>query len=182
MADLLAAEITRLLDAVDNAPTNDAKGAALEALGKYLFESAEGVECCGQNILEGARAQELDLAFWIDQRTSEFYFLDAFLIVECKATASRVSSREVGWFVRKLQDHGAHVAVLIALNGITGDGGTAAQSEVLGALTRDKIKILLLTRAEIIACRTTSDLATLLKEKILKLTRDQVVQFIEEQQ
>lgn len=108
MAVFSAVEITRLFDAVDNALTNDAKGAALEALGKYLFESAEGVECCGQNILEGPRAQELDLAFWIDQRVSELYFLDAFLIVECKATASRVSSREVGWFVRKLQDHGAH--------------------------------------------------------------------------
>jgi len=180
MPDFSRIDIAQLLDAVDGAPTNDAKGAALEALGRYLFETFEEVECRGQNILEGPRAQELDLVFWNDQRTSELYFLEALLIVECKATGSRVSSRDVGWFVRKLQDHGAHVGILIALNGITGDGDTAAHSEVLSALLRDKIRILLLTRGEIVSCETTSELADLLKEKVLKLTLEKAVHVREE--
>jgi len=58
--------------------------------------------------------------------------------------------------VRKLQDRGASHGILIALNGITGDGDQSAHSEVLGALIRDKIKILVLTRGEILGLTITS--------------------------
>jgi hypothetical protein len=162
-------QIQDMLLAVDTAPNTDAKGAALELLVRYLFETFEGVNCEGQNILEGPRAQELDLALWNDIRISELYFLEALVIVECKASDNPVSSADVGWFVRKLQDQGAHTGILVALNGITGHGTMHAHSEVLSALTRDKIKILLLTRSEIVDCRTTTELAGLLKDKFSKL-------------
>ena len=57
----------------------------------------------------------------------------------------QVGSNEVAWFVHKLKVRGASHGILIALNGITGQGETSAHSEVLGALIGDKIKILVLS-------------------------------------
>ena len=84
----------------------------------------------------------------------------------------------MGWFVRKLQDRGANVGILVALSGITGaqTGQTSAHHEVVTALTRDKIKILVLSREEVQHLRTTDDLATLLREKYLALTLRLTVQ------
>jgi hypothetical protein len=99
-------------------------------------------------------------------------FLDSVLIVECKHAADPVGSAAVGWFVRKLQDRGCRHGILIALNGITGsgDGQSNAHSEVLTALVRDGIKILVLSRAEILGLANTEDLIALLKAKVLRLT------------
>ena len=73
--------------------------------------------------------------------------------------------------MRKLQDRGANVGVLVALSGITGagTGQTSAHHEVLTALTRDKIKILILSRAELEHLSNTDQLATLLREKYIAL-------------
>jgi hypothetical protein len=175
MAVYSRGRLNEMLAAIDNAATADAKGAALEELSKYLFEKMPGVKCVGHNVLDAPRAHELDLAFWNDQRRSVLHFLDAVLIVECKATEARVGSADVGWFVRKLQDRGARAGILIALNGITGDGENSAHSEILTAQMRDGIKILLLTRAEIVALTNTDALSEQLSRKLLRLTLDRIV-------
>jgi len=175
MARYSRARILALLASVDNAPTSDAKGDALEYLGKYLLGTVAGVAFLRRNILDAPRAHELDLAFWNDQRVSLLHFLDAVLITECKASAAPVGSNEVAWFAHKLKVRGSSHGILIALNGITGDGDTSAHSEVLSALTADKIRILVLTREEILALATTSHLADLLKEKEMQLTLDRIV-------
>jgi len=178
MARYSQSRIRTLLESVDNARTNDAKGDALEELGRYLLGKVAGVEFIRRNILDARRAHELDLAFWNDQRVSLLHFVDAVLITECKASGAPVGSHEVGWFVRKLQDRGASHGILIALNGITGHGDQSAHSEVLSALIRDKIKILILTREEILALTMTGQLADLLKEKEMRLTLDRLVHIV----
>ena len=162
---------------VDGATTNTDKGAALERLGRLLFETIPGIDFHNRNILDGARAHELDLAFWNQQPISDVFFLDPVLIVECKATATPVGSSQVGWFVRKLQDRGSSHGILVALNGITGgrDGSSCAHSEVLNALTRDGIKVLIIVRTEIETLTCTEDLVRLLKQKILRLTLERTV-------
>jgi hypothetical protein len=74
--------------------------------------------------------------------------------------------------VRKLQDRSVHYGILVALSGITGsrDQTSAAYSEVLCALVRDKIKVSLLDRDEIVGLRNTSDTLISLKRKIVTLT------------
>ncbi len=172
MARYSKARISRLLSDSDGAPTADQKGDILEQLTRYIFEKVPGVSFYAKNILDGNRAQELDVVFWNLQKQSDICFLDAVIIVECKNTTHPVSSAQVGWFVRKLQDRGATHGVLVALDGITGnnDEGTSAHSEVLSALVRDKIRILVITREELLNLGTTDDLVDLLKEKILQLT------------
>ena len=171
MARYAAKRVAQMLSACDSAPTADAAGDRLESLVVYLLEKLPGVELYERNILDAPRAHELDLAFWHIQAKSPLHFLDPIIIVECK-TGSRVGSDGVGWFVRKLQDCGANGGIIVALSGITGaaTGSTSAHSEVLSALVRDRIKILLLDRTEIQSLRTTDDLIELLREKYLALS------------
>jgi hypothetical protein len=172
MARYSKLRILQYLQEADDATTADEKGEKLELLARYLFERIPGVSFHAKNILDGNRAHELDVVFWNLQNQSAICFLDPVIIVECKHTANPVSSRDVGWFVRKLQDRGANYGILIALNGITGvrDGVSNAHSEVLSALIRDRIKILIIKRDEILALSITDDLVELLKQKILGLT------------
>jgi len=78
MARYSKTRIRAFLALVDGAPTNDAKGDALEELGKYLLGKFVGVEFLRRNLLDAPRAHELDLALWNDQRVSLLHFVDAF--------------------------------------------------------------------------------------------------------
>jgi hypothetical protein len=177
MAAYSIRKIRSCLAAVDNAATADAKGDALEELGRYLFEKMAGVTCEDKNILDGRRAHELDLAFFNDQTRSPISFLDAVIIVECKASGNPVGSDAVRWFVGKLRDRGSHHGILIALNGITGENDplTSAHSEVFTALSRDMVRILILTREEIESLSCAADLAALFKRKLMVLTLKRTV-------
>lgn len=164
--------INRLLNESDNAPNVDVKGAKLEELVRYLFDKVPKVSFYAANILDGVRAHELDVIFTNDVRNSDLYFLDFTIITECKNRANRISSAQVGWFVRKLQDRGVSTGILISLSGITGesDGVNNAHSEIINALVRDGIRILVVKREDILAFQTTDDLVELLQRKILRLT------------
>ena len=171
MARYSCEEIHRLLLESDSTITHE-RGIKLEQLSKYLFEKIPGVSFLEKNFLDAQRAHEIDIAFWNPQNISPLNFLDAILIIECKNTGRPVGSSDVGWFIRKLQVRGSRHGILIALNGITGesDGISCAHSEVLNALTRDGIKILVVTREEITGLSDTQDLVNILKEKELQLT------------
>ncbi|MCK4604710.1 MAG: restriction endonuclease [Deltaproteobacteria bacterium] len=172
MARYSAAKIQEMLEESDNAATADEKGDKLEILIRYIFDKVPGVTFYQKNILDRNRTHELDLAFWNLQSQSAICFLDPVIIVECKNTAQPLGGTGVGWFVRKLQDRGISYGILVSLSGITGqaDGHSNAHSEVLSALTRDGIKILLIDRQELLSLANTDDLVELLKTKILRLT------------
>lgn len=178
MAKYSQTKIARLLRESDNAPTTAVKGAKLEELVKYLFCKVSKVTFYGANILDGVRAHEIDVVFNNDTRSSDLYFLDHAIITECKNTAAPTSSAQVGWFVRKLQDRIATSGILISLNGITGeaDGVSNAHSEIINALTRDGIRILVIKRADILAFQDTDDLVALLQRKIMKLTIERTIE------
>lgn len=178
MANYSSSKIARLLRESDNAPTAAAKGAKLEELVTYIFTKVRHVTLYGANILDGFRAHELDVSFINDTRHSDLYFLGGTIITECKNTAHPVSSAQVGWFVRKLQDRPVDVGILIALSGITGeaDGINNAYSEILNAAIRDKLNILVIKREDILALKTTDDLVRLLRAKIMRLTIHRTVE------
>lgn len=162
--------IRLLLRQSDTAASADEKGEKLETLARYLFEKVRGMSFFDKNVIDQPRAHELDLVF-SNTQDSTLRFLDPVVFIECKNTADRVGSQAVGWFVRKLQDRGATSGILIALSGITGaaDGVSNAHSEVLTALVRDRIKILILSRDEILNLQTTNDLVESLLQKYLQL-------------
>ena len=171
-------KILRLLRQSDNAPNTYIKGAKLEELVRYIFCKVPKVTHYGSNVLDGVRAHELDVIFNNDTRNSDLYFLDYAIITECKNTGSPVSSAQAGWFIRKLQDRFATSGILISLSGITGerDGVSNAHSEIMNALTRDNIRILVIKREDILAFRTTDDLVQLLQRKLMKLTINRTIE------
>ncbi len=177
MARYSQRRIQEYIEQSDNADTADAKGNILEELARYIFEKVPGISFYKKNILDGRRAHEIDVVFWNPQNVSELCFLDAILITECKNLARPVGSADIGWFVRKLQDRGATCALLISLSDITGsqNGVSSAHSEVLSALVRDRIKLIILTRQEILALCETKNLVELIREKMLKLTLEKIV-------
>lgn len=170
-------KIRKLLDESDSAPTADEKGDILEQLVKYLFDKIPGVRFYKKNVLDGVRAHELDVVFKNDNRVSDLHFLDFVIITECKNTANRLGSMGTRWFIDKLRDCGVSSGILISLSGITGvaDGVSNAHSEVINAVIRDKISVLLLTREEIEPLANTDELVELLYDKILSLTIERTV-------
>jgi len=177
MARYSNSNIKKLLHDSDNALTSDAKGDLLEELVKYLFDKIPGVSFHKKNVLDGVRAHELDVVFKNDKRVSDCYFLDFVIITECKNTGRRLGSMGVRWFIDKLRDRGVSIGILISLSGITGlaDGISNAHSEVINALIRDKVSILILSREEIEILTTTDELVNLLQDKILSLTIERTV-------
>jgi hypothetical protein len=177
MAKYSNAHIRKLLNDSDNAPTADAKGDILEQLTVYLFDKVPGVRFHKKNVLDGVRAHELDVVFKNDKRISDLYFLDFVIITECKNTANRLGSAGVRWFIDKLRDSGVSTGILISLSGITGitDGVSNAHSEVINAVIRDKVSVLLLSRTEIEVLTNTDELVNLLQDKILALTIERTV-------
>lgn len=177
MARYSNANIRKLLHESDNAPTSDEKGEILEDLVKYLFDKVPGVSFHKKNVLDGVRAHELDVVFKNDKRVSDLYFLDFVIITECKNTGHRLGSMGVRWFIDKLRDCGVSTGILISLSGITGvaDGVSNAHSEVIYAVVRDKVSVLILSREEIEILTTTDELVNLLQDKILSLTIERTV-------
>jgi len=170
-------KIRRLLFESDNAPNSDIKGDKLEELVKYLFDKVPGVAFYKKNVLDGVRAHELDVVFKNDKRVSDLHFLDFVIITECKNTGSRLGSMGVRWFIDKLRDRGISTGILISLSGITGiaDGRSNAHSEIINAVIRDKVSVLLLTRQEIETLKNTDELVDLLLDRILTLTIERTV-------
>ncbi|ROH98095.1 PDDEXK family nuclease [Chryseobacterium daecheongense] len=172
MPNYSRARIQDFLDRSDTAPNPDAKGRIFEDLIVYLFERFQGVRVADRNVLDNTGAQELDVVFWNNRVRSPFDFLDPILISECKNEAPPLSSAKCREFVAKLRSRGANTGLLISSSGIAGqlNGYRYANSVIMDALTADRIKVIVIDRAEILALNNTDDLINLITEKYLNLT------------
>jgi hypothetical protein len=102
MARYSAARLAAMLQAVDSAATNDARGTALEDLTDYLFTRIRGVTVFERDRVDNEGAHELDLLLWNDQLPAALPFLEAVLLIECKADANP-GERCCRLFIRKLR-------------------------------------------------------------------------------
>ncbi len=163
--------IENFLRLSDNAPNADRKGELLEDLIQYIFEKIPSVTLIDRNFMDGDRSQEIDLAFMNHQSKSPLDFLEAILFVECKNNASSLNSADVRWFIDKVYDRGSSHGIIVALNGITGNPqeNNSAHSQILRGLQSYRIKILLITREQLLNLNTTDDLVNLLREKFVSL-------------
>ena len=169
------------LNRSDNAPNSDAKGDIFEDLVIYLFTHCKGVRLEGRNILDETGARELDIAFWNNRSISSFDFLDPIIICECKNVAKPLGSDKVRDFVIKLKTSGANNGILVSSSGISGQArrnrnAKFATSVIIDALIMDRIKIIVISRAEILALATTDDLSNLISEKFSQLTLRRAVE------
>lgn len=165
--------IRTLLRNSDAAATNDEKGLIFEDLVIYLFEKISGVSLMYRDVQDAVRSREFDLVFWNNTKISALSFLDSIIFTECKnegeASNSPMGSAEVRDFVGKLRSSGASSGIIVSSTGISGSGGSSAQSVVLEALSSDRIVIMVIDRREILSLLTTDDLVKLIREKFTKL-------------
>jgi hypothetical protein len=154
----------------DAAKTAAAKGKELEDLTVYLFEKIPGVSLSARNVKSVFDDEEIDVAFFNDQSPAGLRFLNFFLLVECKNWSKPVGSMEMAWFAWKVESRHLDFGILIAANGITGNAadGKEAHKIASSALEHGR-RLIVVTRAEILALRTTEDLVTLIKRKLLQL-------------
>jgi len=154
----------------DRATTTSSKGKALEDLICYLFEKVPGLSITQRNVTNRFESEEIDVAFFNDQHPAGLKAFDPVILVECKNWSSPVGSTEVVRFKDKIESRALNFGILIAANGITGsaEDGKHAHDIVSKALARG-IRLVVLTREEIEALRTSKELVTLLKTKVCQL-------------
>jgi hypothetical protein len=170
MARISRARVKALLSAGDAATVTSEKGRALEELICYVFGRVPGISVTRRNALNVFHTEEVDVAFWNEQEGDGLPFLPNILLVECKNWSSAVSSEELAWFDRKIQDRGQSFGILVAAGGVTGapEERTRAHSIIAGAL-RERRQLVVITRKEIEALADTTQLVRLIKEKLCDL-------------
>ena len=163
-------KILQLLEAADAATTTDEKGKQFEVLIEYVFAKIPGLSLPQRDLLNRFESEEIDVAFFNDQHAKGLKFFDANLLIECKNWSGTVGSKEVGTFISKVRNRGLDFGILVAANGITGsaEDGRQAHHQVALAL-KDRIQIIVITRAEIEGLRTTDELVTMIKTKVCQL-------------
>jgi len=165
--------IRDFLNRSDNAPTADAKGDIFEDLVIYLFTRCRGVRLVDRNILDSTGSREFDVALGNNRMLSPFDYLDPIIICECKNEANPIGSDNVRDFHQKLRTSGANNGIIVSSSGISGQirgHNRNATSAVIDAMTMDRIKIIVVTRAEILTLAMTDDLNNLIWEKFSQLT------------
>lgn len=168
----MAATIRGYLAKWDNpAATNAARGKAFEELACYLFSNIPGVTITSRNEMNTFATEEIDVACYNIQDPAGLRSLNPFFLVECKGWTNPVSSVEVSWFLNKIEHRGLDFGVLFAANGITGvaEHLTAANSVVAFALAAKKIRMVIITRAEIEMLTSGEQPAQKIIEKVTQL-------------
>lgn len=170
MALISQQRIAAFLQRGDTATTNTEKGRALEDLICYLFPKVPGVSVWRRNELDAFGNEEFDVLFWNKGKANGLYFFPATFLAECKNSANPVGSRDIVNFISTLKSRGCDHGILVAAYGITGTSSppTHSYNQIAVAL-RERIKILPITRENIISLRTSDDLVELLKLRLCGL-------------
>jgi hypothetical protein len=148
-----------------------AKGKAFEGLAQYLFSAVPGITITTCNEMNTFATEEIDIACYNIQHPAGLQSLPWNFIVECKGWKDPVNSEQVGWFLMKIEHRGLDFGVLIAAQGITGvrEHLTAANFLVAMALAKRKIRMVIITRAEIEALTSGEELAEMILRKVNQL-------------
>lgn len=140
------------------------KGKALEELVADLFTTLDGLHILRRNAR--LAAEELDLVIKNDLTTGFWRIAGSPLIVECKNWSGKVGAREISVLVDKLQalSPDARAAILIALNGITGDSYSDAMLKIREARQRGRY-VLILERKDLEQAAAGISLAHVIERK-----------------
>jgi hypothetical protein len=146
------------------------KGKALEDLTCYLFEKIPGVSLSQRNVLNRFDSEELDVAFWNEQYPRGLKSFNAIILVECKNWSTPVGSSELTSFIAKIENRALDFGILIAASGITGRANDSRQAHQIASMALARgVRLVVITRTEIEALRTSEELVTKIKKKLCQL-------------
>ncbi len=163
-------KIKRLLAKSDRAPTVNEKGDAFEELFCYLFGKIPGITHIERNELSIFSSEEIDAAAWNEQDPRGLKSLNAPIPIECKSSMHPISSTDLDRFISKIRRRRLDFGILVAAAGISGNVNkrTGAHDVVSGAL-QEGIRVIVLTRDELLTLTSSEELVQLIKIKICKL-------------
>jgi Restriction endonuclease len=166
-----ARKIKDLFTKSDAAKTKAEKGKHLEDLAVYLFEMVPGISMTARDKKNTYDTEEIDVALWNEQHARGFKTLNFLILVECKNWSSPVGSMEVNWFLTKIKNRALDFGILIAANGITGSDEDKKQAhDVVSKSLAEGVRMILLTRDEIVALTDSDELVRTVKRKLCELT------------
>jgi hypothetical protein len=172
MARFSRARIARLLREADAATDATTQGKKFEDLAAYLFGAVPGIQVTERNEYSAFGTEEIDIACWNERHPDGLASIEfpAIILIECKNWSRPVGSLEVAWFIMKVWGRGQRFGILLAANGITGNGRDLSRAHQLIARALSQgTHILVITREEIAALNTSRDLVQLLKTKLTRL-------------
>lgn len=164
-------EIENLFLKADFSTSKQEKGKYLEDILELLLTSIPGIEMVERNINTNFDNEEVDVCGYNNQTPQGLPFFPFMVFVECKNWSSPVGSSEIRDFTRRLQRRGCNYGIMVAANGITGNPleFKSAQNELSSAL-QDGIRILVVTRRDLLSIQSISDFVVILKRKLCQLT------------
>jgi Restriction endonuclease len=162
-----AVVLSKMIENVENATTNDQKKRTLEDLGRAIF-------ACHQDILVKftnlrTKSSEIDIVCEHFHRGKNC-FLDDFgryFIVECKNWNKPAGVVEIRDFIGKLSKTRVRLGIVLSKNGITGEAnGGDALREIHAAYDREGLVIVTLTLADIKGITELVQILKIVEDKI----------------
>jgi hypothetical protein len=133
-----------LIESVESAETNDAKGRSLEILARFLFDDIAPLKSKYGNLK--TRSSEIDLVVEYDRSKGHlplFEELGRFSLIECKNWNKPVGVGPVRDFIGKLQKCNIKLGIIFSKSGFTGvDAGLDAVREIQSVFDRNGIFVL----------------------------------------
>jgi restriction endonuclease Mrr len=133
------------------------KGKLLEEVMKGIISLVRGLEVVGSNVNDGTKEIDIQVRNRNEENVWETIF-DPMVFIECKNWSESVKSKDIRDFEGKLVSGDLNAGILVAVNGISGDG-EGAWGVVREALQRGR-KIVVLDGValdEILKCRGVSE-------------------------
>jgi len=164
LSSFSTASVRKRLDTAKAGATSEERGRLFEDLLKYIFESAPGALVVA-NQRNYFRTEQVDLAV---SNGGAYPGLPDEFLVECKNYQEPVDSKSVGYFLFISLMRDAKLAVVVALNGLTGnkEESTYAHSLALSASAKG-CRLVVLTEADILSLTSPDELAEILRERWL---------------
>ena len=118
-------------------------------------------------MVDDAGSSEIDILLYNMRHPEGLPFLSDNIMIECKNWHAPVNAATVRVFTSKLRNCRLEFGILVATSGVTGsvDDNTAAFAHIRSEFDRSGLKLLVITRAELEALRTTEELGLLLRHK-----------------
>lgn len=143
--------LTKLIESVETAKTNDEKGKTLESLAHALINKTPSLRTKHRNFL--TRSSEIDLIVEHDKSKGHIPIFDElgrYCLVECKNWSIPAGVTPVRDFLAKLDKCKVKLGIIFSKNGVTGiDSGADALREIQSKYDRDGVFLIVFTLEDI---------------------------------
>jgi hypothetical protein len=169
MPSLDPADIQSRLQVIDQTTDPGQRGLLLEQLVERVISTIPGVKCNSRRTRTAFNSEEIDLGFWNSRAKRGLAGLEfpELILVECKNWSRPVGSMEVCWFLTKLKRRSFRFGILVAMNGITGDGTDLSEAhEIVAYFLQHEVRLVVITRSDLEQLKSGGDLVNLIKRRL----------------